>query len=186
MPDGARSTTFETVVLVHLEAAYRLASYLCRRSDIAEDIVQEAILRAYRGFDNQRGDNVRAWLLTIVRNCFLTWSTRDRERSGIWNLTDPTELAAIAPREEEDHGTPESLLIQNEDNNAIRAAVEGLPHLFKEVLVLRDIEDMSYRDIAEITGAPIGTVMSRLARARKMFAAAWKGPEAGPQKEKLS
>lgn len=180
-----RAADFEAQVLTHLDAAYTLARYLTRRSDVAEDIAQEALLRAYRSFDSQRGDNVRAWLLAIVRNCFLTWKARDGERSGDWSFDDEGELASKAGEDGQDNENPESILIQHEENSAIRSLVEGLPRLFREVLVLRDIEDMSYREIADITGVPIGTVMSRLARARKVFADAWKGAQLKTSKDIL-
>ena len=182
---GGRPAAFEAAVLLHLNAAYTLARYLTRRSGSAEDIVQEALLRAYRSFDSQRGDNVRAWLLAIVRNCFLTWKARDGERSGDWSFDDEGELASKAGEDGQDNENPELILIQHEENSAIRSLVEGLPHLFREVLVLRDIEDMSYREIADITGVPIGTVMSRLARARKVFADAWKGAQLKTSKDML-
>jgi RNA polymerase sigma factor (sigma-70 family) len=167
---------FDSSVLVHLDAAYRLARYLTRRGDAAEDIVQEALLRAYRSFESQRGEHVRPWLLAIVRNCFLTWKARNgpsRAGQHEWDGREPANEAF----EESECETPESILIQHEESSQVRALIEALPDVFREVLVLRDIEDMSYREIAEITGVPIGTVMSRLARARKMFAAAWKGSE---------
>jgi RNA polymerase sigma factor (sigma-70 family) len=177
-PDGAAAPSgpvphgFEAAVLAHLDAAYTLAAYLTRRGDAAEDIVQEALLRAHRSFASQRGENVRAWLLAIVRNCFLTWKARNR-------LADSPHLEDIGGEDSYDtgqreHETPESLLIQHQESLAVRAIVEALPQLFREVLVLRDIEDMSYREIADITSVPVGTVMSRLSRARKMFAAAWR------------
>ncbi len=174
---GERAAAFEAAVLPHLDAAYTLARYLTRRGDAAEDIVQEAILRAYRSFESQRGDNVRAWLLAIVRNCFLTWKAREGERPGDRSFNDEGELGSKAGLNGQDNETPESILIQQEVSSSIRSLVEGLPHLYREVLVLRDIEDMSYREIADVTGVPIGTVMSRLARARKIFAAAWKGAQ---------
>ncbi len=182
--DARPPAAFEAAVLLHLDAAYTLARYLTRRADAAEDIVQEALLRAYRGFDSQRGGNGRAWLLAIVRNCFLTWIARDDARYRDWN-DDAGDLASKAGEDGHVNETPELILIHHEENRAIRSLVEGLPHLFREVLVLRDIEDMSYREIADITGVPIGTVMSRLARARKMFAAAWKGGETKTPKEVL-
>ncbi len=180
---GERRGAFETLVLSHLNAAYTLARYLTRSADFAEDIVQEALLRAYRGFDSQRGDNVRAWLLAIVRNCFLSWKTRDRQGRSVSEETD----ASAAGTEEyaQDHETPESILMKLQESSAIRAVIEGLPHVFREVLVLRDLEDLSYREIAEVTGVPVGTVMSRLARARKMFAAAWKNVDMTPAGERL-
>ena len=181
-PDGLAGSGaadgFEEAVLPHLDAAYRLARYLTRRDDIAEDIVQEAMVRAYRSFAGARTDNTRAWLLAIVRNCFLTWNARNAAKCGEASGTDPEQAFGAL----QDQQNPESILIQREESNTVRALVEGLPEPFREVLVLRDIEDMSYREIADIVGVPAGTVMSRLARARKMFAAAWKshgimGPE---------
>jgi RNA polymerase sigma factor (sigma-70 family) len=173
-PSGADASAFETVILAHLDAAYSLARYLTRRSDTAEDIVQDALFRALKSFETYRGGNARVWLLTIVRNSFLTWNARYGQNSVDKSLEDescfPQDLR-------EDSETPESILIQRETSGAIRALIEGLPHPFREVLILRDIEDLSYREIAEITCVPIGTVMSRLARARKLFADAWKAAE---------
>jgi RNA polymerase sigma factor (sigma-70 family) len=184
-PRTERAAVFEAAVLTHLDSAYTLARYLTRRRDAAEDIVQEALLRAYRGFEDQRGENVRAWLLAIVRNCFLTWKARDHQGAEDWNLDGPSAPAENTGGDGQEQETPESILIQHEENRAIRSLVEGLPHPFREILVLRDIEDMSYREIAGVTGVPIGTVMSRLARARKMFATAWKGSKMCPAKERL-
>jgi RNA polymerase sigma factor (sigma-70 family) len=184
-PRGERTAAFETSVLLHLDAAYRLARYLTRRGDAADDIVQEALLRAYRSFDSQRGDNSRAWLLAIVRNCFLTWIARERQNAETANLQDDRGLFGMTDEEGKEEVTPEAILIQREEENAMRSLIEELPHPFREVLVLRDIEDMSYREIAEITGVPMGTVMSRLARSRKIFAAAWKDSEMHLTKERL-
>ena len=167
---------------MHLDAAYTLARYLTRRGDQADDIVQEALLRAYRSFESQRGENSRAWLLAIVRNCFLTWQASGSRVLHL-SLEEDHELSSVASGTAADQETPESILIQHQENSAVRALIEGLPQNFREVLVLRDIEDMSYRDIGEIINAPIGTVMSRLARARKMLAAAWQGPDLNPSKE---
>lgn len=172
---GGRQAGFEAQVLPHLDAAYTLARYLTRNAGPAEDIVQEALIRAYRHFASQRVENVRAWLLAIVRNCFLTWQARQHPEEQLWE-DDREHPGASAEDREPD--TPESILIRHEENSAIGNAVEALPHLFREVLVLRDIENMSYREIAEIIGVPIGTVMSRLARARKLFAATWKALDA--------
>jgi len=170
-----RKAVFETAVLTHLNSAYSLARYLTRRSDVAEDLVQEALLRAYRSFDESRGSNVRAWLLTIVRNCFLTWKVRDRGESAQRDFGETGTTFEQDGGEAREDETPESILIRREEDCTMRSLIEGLPHPFREVLVLRDIEDMSYREIADITGVPMGTVMSRLARARRMFAADWKG-----------
>ena len=182
---GHRKAVFKSLVLVHLNSAYTLARYLARRDDLAEDLVQEAFLRAYRSFDEHRSTNTRAWLLTIIRNCFFTWKARGREELP---QRAPSESETAAERDggqaREDE-TPETILIRHEEDCAMRSLIEALPHPFREVLVLRDIEDMSYREIAAITGVPMGTVMSRLARARKMFAEAWKRPQMKAPKEIL-
>jgi RNA polymerase sigma-70 factor (ECF subfamily) len=170
-----RKVVFETAVLMHLNSAYTLARYLTRRGDVAEDLVQEALLRAYRSFDESRSSNARAWLLTIVRNCFLTWKVRDRGESAQRDFDETGTSFEQNGGEARENETPESILIRREEDCTMRSLIEGLPHPFREVLVLRDIEDMSYREISDITGVPMGTVMSRLARARKMFAADWKG-----------
>src|SRR5208337_1811287 len=180
-----RKAVFEALVLVHLNSAYTLARYLTRRGDIAEDLVQEAFLRAYRSFDESRSTNARAWLLTIVRNCFFTWKAGGREDLP---QREPSEAGTSFERgggEVEVDETPESILIRHEEDRTTRALIEKLPHPFREVLVLRDIEEMSYREIADITGVPMGTVMSRLARACKMFAAAWEGSQTKSPKEML-
>jgi RNA polymerase sigma factor (sigma-70 family) len=172
-----RAAIFEAAVLSHLDSAYTLARYLTRRSDIADDIVQDAILRAYRGFDGLRGENVRAWLLTIVRNCFLTWKAKEGAVTEVAGAEESQTSPGYADEGGKTLETPESILIAQEQNEAIRSLIERIPHPYRETLVLRDLEDLSYRDIAEITGVPMGTVMSRLARARKIFAAAWQGSE---------
>ncbi len=178
-----RKAAFEALVLVHLNSAYTLARYLARRNDVAEDLVQDALLRAYRSFDESRCSNVRAWLLAIVRNCFLTWKARAGEETPHPDLEGGSVLSANGVGCDAEQDTPESILIRQEEDCTMHFLIEGLPHPFREVLVLRDIEDMSYRDIAEITGVPMGTVMSRLARARKLFAAAWTGSSERPAKE---
>lgn len=171
---GVKKAAFEADILPHLDAAFTLARYLTRRADIAEDIVQDALLRAYRSFETSRADNHRAWLLAIVRNCFLTWKAGKGEHRD-WEQCEEAQASAACAREmPAEQATPELILLRQEQSHALRAAIEGLPGPFREVLVLRDIEDMSYREIADITGCPVGTVMSRLSRARKLFAEAWK------------
>jgi RNA polymerase sigma-70 factor (ECF subfamily) len=148
---------FRLLVLPHLDAAYSYARYLARDPTAAEDIVQDAFLRAFRGFGSCRG-NEKAWLLTIVRNCFIDWANAHRRT--------PPELEV----ETVDGEHPESILQRRQDAEAVRATVEALPEPFREALVLRELEELPYKDIAALTGAPIGTVMSRLARARAMLA----------------
>jgi RNA polymerase sigma-70 factor (ECF subfamily) len=151
-----RRQRFEALALPHLDAAYNLARWLSRSPADADDIVQDAMLRAFRGFDGFRGGDVRAWLLTIVRNCWRT-SGKAEKRRGHEELDEG--LAA-------DTAGPEDAAMDASRRRRLDAMLALLPEEFREVLVLREMEDMSYREIAEITGAPIGTVMSRLARAR--------------------
>jgi len=153
--------SFETAVLPHLDAAYNLARWLTRNDADAEDVVQEAYLRAFRFFGGFHGEDGRAWLLEIVRNTSYTWMQRNRSPELNMPLDDE-------PREVEgDDLNPEELLLQKADAQTLRQAVEELPLEFREVLVLRELDEMSYKQIAAVADLPLGTVMSRLARARK-------------------
>ncbi len=154
-----RRLRFEALALPHLDAAYSLARWLSRSPADADDIVQDAMLRAFRGFDGFRGEDARAWLLTIVRNCWRSAGTASRCRGH-------TELEDDMPADAPD---PEAHAMETSRRRRLDAMIALLPEEFREVLILREMEDMSYRQIADITGAPIGTVMSRLARARTMF-----------------
>lgn len=152
---------FETAVLPHLDAAFNLARWLTRNDADAEDVVQEAYLRAFRFFGGFHGEDGRAWLLEIVRNTSYTWMQRNRSPELNMPLDDE-------PREVEgDDLNPEELLLQKADAQTLRQAVEELPLEFREVLVLRELDEMSYKQIAAVADLPLGTVMSRLARARK-------------------
>jgi RNA polymerase sigma factor (sigma-70 family) len=157
---------FATVVMPHLDDAYALARWLAGNSADAEDIVQEACLRTLRGLDGYSGGNARAWLLAITRNTAFTWMARNRPRA----LVVSEDIEALAPAD--GAPTPEESLIEKADAAAIERAIGALPPPFKETLVLRDINGLSYREIAEITGVPLGTIMSRLARARRLLMAA--------------
>jgi RNA polymerase sigma-70 factor (ECF subfamily) len=152
-----RRRRFEAQALPHMDAAYNLARWLSRSPTDADDIVQDAMLRAFRAFDGFRGGDIKAWLLTIVRNCWLSAGAATRRR-GHTSLDDQ-ELEA--PQSD-----PETVAIQTGAKRRLDAMIAQLPQEFREVLILREMEDMSYREIADITGVPIGTVMSRLARAR--------------------
>jgi len=154
-----RRRRFEAQALPHLDAAYNLARWLSRSPADADDIVQDAMLRAFRAFDGFRGGDAKAWLLTIVRNCWLSAGSSTRRR-GHTELDE--DLADAAP-------DPEESAIQAGHQRRLAAMIARLPDDFREALILRELEDMSYREIAEITGAPIGTVMSRLARARALL-----------------
>jgi RNA polymerase sigma factor (sigma-70 family) len=152
---------FEQAILPHLDAAHNLARWLTGNGHDAEDIVQEATLRAFRFFDSFRGQEGRAWLLTVVRNTGYTWLKQNR----------PEELTLSFDEELHSGDTeafdPEKLLERSLDRQMLRQALEELPVDFREIVVLRELEGMSYKEIAKITGVPMGTVMSRLARARQ-------------------
>jgi RNA polymerase sigma-70 factor (ECF subfamily) len=173
--DPARQ--FRETVLPHLDAAYNFARYLSRDATAAEDIVQEAFLRAFRAFPNWRGDgwrggSAKAWLFAIVRNCFLNWAAGQGGSARVIGESALSEAQAQALANVVDPGqeTPEEALIRRKDAEAIRAVIEALPEPFRETLVLRELEELSYKEIAALTATPIGTVMSRLARARQMLA----------------
>jgi RNA polymerase sigma-70 factor (ECF subfamily) len=172
--DPTDQTRFAEVFLPHLDDAFRLARWLAGSRADAEDIVQDASLRAFKGIRAFGGGNARAWVLTIVRHTSYTWLAKNRPSAVV--LTEDLDERA---RERVDHaaandgGTPEALLIAKMEAEEVKNAVAALPAPFREVLVLREIHDLDYRTIAEIVQAPIGTVMSRLARARKLVIAAF-------------
>jgi RNA polymerase sigma factor (sigma-70 family) len=153
-------TAFNDAVLPHLNAAYNLARWLTRNDQDAEDVVQEASLRAFKYWEGFSGRDCRAWLLAIVRNSFYSWQ---RERSVQPELTADGELDDI----DDSVPNPERELLRSADREMLKAALEDLPVEFREVIVLREMEGLSYKEIADIGNVPIGTVMSRLARARK-------------------
>ena len=158
---------FEALALPHVDAAYNLARWLSHSSADADDVVQDAMLRAFKAFDGVRGENVRPWLLAIVRNC---WRNRaaDARRRGHAPLPGDDERPVAF-----DGPDPEAEELRASDRRRLDTLIAELPEDFREVLILRDMEDMSYREIAEATGAPIGTVMSRLARARALLKESW-------------
>jgi RNA polymerase sigma-70 factor (ECF subfamily) len=159
-----RKKRFEQTVLTHLDAAYNLARWITRNDHDAQDVVQEAVLRAYRFFDGLRGE-ARPWLLSIVRNSCMTWLHVNRPAELAGFDEQAVELLAI------DGDSPEVLALRNCDRRMLNEAVAALPAHFREVLVLRELEDLAYKDIARIAAVPIGTVMSRLARGRRLLAA---------------
>jgi RNA polymerase sigma-70 factor, ECF subfamily len=153
-------TAFDEAVLPHLDAAYNLARWLTRNDQDAEDVVQEASLRAFKYWKGFSGRDCRSWLLAIVRNTFYSWL---RQQSVQPELTEDGEVDDVDNRIPD----PESMLLQNGDREMLSVALENLPVEFREAIVLREIEGMSYKEIADIAGVPIGTVMSRLARGRR-------------------
>ena len=154
-----RIERFETVALPHLDAAYTLARYLTRDDQAAQDVVQEAYLRALKYFDRYRGGDARAWVLAIVRNTSHTWRSRAGEP--------PVEFDERVHSESVEEHTPEAALLRAADRAMVRRALGQLPLELRETIVLREIQGLSYKEIADVAGIPIGTVMSRLSRARK-------------------
>ncbi|HET9159925.1 MAG TPA: sigma-70 family RNA polymerase sigma factor [Caulobacteraceae bacterium] len=154
---------FRDLMVPHLDAAYAFARFLCRDPVAAEDLVQDAYLAAFRAFGQFRGGEPKAWLFAILRNRFL--ETVRKARAG-------RELALAESDADEpaDPDTPETILLRVVDDEILRAAIEALPEPFREAVVLRDLQDLAYRQIADITGVALGTVMSRLARGRKLLA----------------
>ncbi|MDE3181128.1 MAG: sigma-70 family RNA polymerase sigma factor [Acidobacteriota bacterium] len=151
-----KSSSYEDVVLPHLSAAYNLARWLTRNDHDAEDAVQEACLRALRSFEGFRGGDSRTWLLTIVRNTCYTSFKRAKEAPDRFDEEVHSAVEA----------NPESLMLSETNSCLVKEALEALPMEFREVIVLREMEGQSYKEIASVTGIPIGTVMSRLARGR--------------------
>jgi RNA polymerase sigma-70 factor (ECF subfamily) len=156
-----RLVRFEQAILPHLGAAYNLARWLTRSAPDADDVVQEAYLRAYQFFDGFHGSDGRAWLLRIVRNTCYTWLEKNR----------PPRPAAAFDENRHSLGRPapgpEAAAVAGEERELLRKALDELPDEFREAIVLRELEGLSYKEIAAVTGAPLGTVMSRLARARE-------------------
>ena len=158
-----RVSRFEREVLPHLDAAYNLARFILRNDQDAEDAVQEASLRAFRFFDNFRGENSRAWFLQIVRNTSYTLLKKKRPAEMSVEFDEELHGAASAALD------PGISLDRAQDRQTVRSAIDQLPPEFREAIVLRELEGASYKEIADISGVPIGTVMSRLARARRQL-----------------
>jgi RNA polymerase sigma-70 factor (ECF subfamily) len=161
--DHQQAKLFEEIVLPHLDAAYNLARWLAGNDHDAQDVAQEASLRAFKFFGSFRGQNARAWLLTIVRNTFYTWLRKNRPLEKMIEINE--EALDI-----EDLSTNEGTVnFQSADADAVRAAIALLPVEFREIVILREMEGFSYKEIADLAEVPIGTVMSRLARSRKLL-----------------
>ena len=170
-PGVGHAEEFRRLILPHLDAAYNLARYLTRDPVLSDDVVQDALLRAYRAFGQFRGGSARAWLFTIVRNCCRTAQAGAGGVALVIHESGFSEEAAAQVRQQPDPGpTPEEEVSRRADVDRVRCAVEAIPEPFREAVVLRDLEELPYAEIAEVTGVPIGTVMSRLARGRAMLA----------------
>lgn len=172
MDAAQRTLRFEAVALPHIDSAFNLARWLARNDQDAEDIVQEAYLRAFKFFDGFHGDDGRPWLLSIVRNTFYSWY-QQRKTQG-QSVEYDEQLHGVAPSgsgsPQPDEADPQQLLMREDSRRQLNRALQTLPAEFREVLVLRELEDLSYKQIAAIAGIPMGTVMSRLARARTQLA----------------
>ena len=172
-----RRSRFESVVLPHLDAAYALARWLTRNDADAADVVQEAMLRAFRYFDSYREGDARSWVLRIVRRTCYSWLERNRPADIVPLEADAEldeEVAAPAAA-----SNTEALLQNRSDLRRLDTLIEALPAPLREVVVLRELNELGYREIAEVTGMPIGTVMSRLHRARSALRQAWEGKDIG-------
>jgi RNA polymerase sigma-70 factor (ECF subfamily) len=171
-----RRSRFEAVVLPHLDAGYALARWLTRNDADAADVVQEACLRAFRYFDSYREGDAKSWLLKIVRRTCYNWLERNRP-------ADLVPLEAEADSDGSIHALPtaavdaDALLQSRSDLRRLDQLIEALPAPLREAIVLRELQELDYRQIAEVTGVPIGTVMSRLHRARSALRRAWDGKE---------
>jgi len=172
-PDADHADRFRRLILPHLDGAYNLACYLTRDPVLSQDVVQDSFLRAFRAFAQFRGGSARAWLFTIVRNCC---RTAQSGQSGMLSLVIHEsslgpDIASQIAQQPDPAPTPEEATQQQAEIGRVRAAIEAIPEPFREAVVLRDLEDMSYAEIAQTTGVPVGTVMSRLSRGRAMLAA---------------
>jgi RNA polymerase sigma-70 factor, ECF subfamily len=173
MGEGHDQHRFNALMLPHMDAAYNLALWLTKSPDDASDVVQESYLRAIKFFSSYRGGVARAWLLTIVRNTSLNLLAQKRNQKTV-PLPDASDENDNSDQElVDDKADPEFELIQKQAGATMDQLIQALPVIYREVIILREIEELSYREIAEVIGMPIGTVMSRLARARKAIQQHW-------------
>ena len=178
--DSEKTRRFREQALPYLDDVYTLARYLLRDASDAEDAAQECYLRAFRHFDTYHGPDIKPWLLAILRNvCNAEYARRAHSPAAIDDDTEATEQ--MTPMWHDVEASPETEVLSNYDATTIRKLIETLGEPFKETLVLREINNLSYREIAETVGAPVGTVMSRLTRARAMLRAAWMAEEENPK-----
>jgi RNA polymerase sigma-70 factor (ECF subfamily) len=177
MDERLKARRFETIVMPHLDSAYNLARWLTRNDADAQDVVQEACLRAFKYFDGFDGQYANAWLLKIVRNTCYTWIKQNRPTEEAMPLDDNLDEvdcndSAMQINASGLGRSPESLLSEGRDARRVDELIKRLPPAYREIVILREMDEMSYREIADIVGVPIGTVMSRLARGRQMLQSA--------------
>jgi len=178
--DAEQARRFRDAALPHLDAVYTLARYLLRDAGDAEDAVQECYLRALKHFDSYRGPEIKPWLFAILRNvCHAEFARR--ANAPVSPMGDIAEDEQATPLWHEGQDTPEDTLLRRRDSSSVQRLLAAVAEPFRETLVLREVQELSYREIADIVGAPVGTVMSRLARARAMLRAAWMAEEERPK-----
>ena len=169
MSEPEQVAAFERIALPHLKSAYELARWLTRDEHDAEDVMQEAYLRAFKYFDGFNGSDARTWLLAIVRNTFYTWREKESVRESGMSIDDLEGLEAeggaalVASADDR----PDARLLRSADRRVVDEAIRALPVEFREVIVMRELEELSYKQIASVAGIPLGTVMSRIARGRE-------------------
>jgi RNA polymerase sigma-70 factor (ECF subfamily) len=175
--DHDRARRFRDAALPYLDDIFTLARYLMRNAVDAEDAAQECYLRALRHFDSYRGPAMKPWLLAILRNvCNAEFARRGKQEVPA-DYSEEKSTAEEPPMWQEPQPSPEAVLLRQHDGDTIRQLVAALPQPFREAIVLREVNDLSYHEIAEVSGVPVGTVMSRLARARSMLRSAWNAAE---------
>lgn len=173
--DSGKTEQFKALALPHLDDIYTLARYLTRNASDADDAVQECFLRAFRHFETFRGGPIKPWLFAILRNvCRASYAGNERL---VFGGSDVESIGEVVPIWREDNETPEQSVLRRHDSDTMRRLIGELPAEFREVIVLREIHELSYREIATVIEAPIGTVMSRLARARGLLRDAWVAAE---------
>ncbi|MCX7165793.1 MAG: sigma-70 family RNA polymerase sigma factor [Rhodocyclales bacterium] len=165
---------FESVAMTYLNAAYNLARWLVRDEHVAQDMVQEAYLRALKYRESFRGGDMRPWLLSIVRNTCYTWLEQHRQREDDVEFDEDRDSGNCEMIFEQTESNPEALVMRKQESMRLNQSINALPSTFREVLILRELEELSYEDIAVVVAIPVGTVMSRLSRARAMLRVALK------------
>jgi RNA polymerase sigma factor (sigma-70 family) len=170
MTDPVIAQRFEALVLPHMNSAFNVARWLTHNDQDAQDVVQEAYLRAFRFFGGFRGEDARAWLLSIVRNTFYTWHRQNRGHAADTTMFEE-DMHSLETGAAEHDDSPEAMLIRSQSQKRVHKALQSLRLEYREVVVLRELEELSYKEIAAIVGIPMGTVMSRLGRGRQQLAA---------------